>query len=424
MANKFEEEAVTAVEVVTVNRSPVALPNVRFMTVPFVANRFVVVTETAASEVIVPFVETSVSIVPFVAVRSVTKREEPVAFVKVVFWREVFPRTVRMPLTVAEVLKTKSAVDVPPANWIEFVVVLPAFVTVWRFGVVPVGQLVPLAKHTAMPPTKIAEEVTVFALKVLAFKEEPVAFVKLKVAIVPEVEVRVVIEPLMAVRVLMEAMFEVSESPVAEVKPKFEANKFVEVVLVPVAFTHVMFVRLRGAVRMRFAIVAVVALKIVEVDWAKEAFGANKFVIVEELLVRFVTEPFEALKFVTKRLTPVALAKRKFVMVPEEALKVVTPRVSMLAFVAKRFVVVTEVEVTFPRYAFQRWVESPKVKARSAAGRRFELTSPVMAKLVLVPFVIVVFWREVVPVAVRSAVVSPPKNWTVVVVKLPRAVTL
>ena len=202
-----------------------------------------------------------------------------------------------------------------------------------------------------------------------------------------------------------------------------EANRFVLVVFVPVAFTHVMFVRLSGAVRMRFAIVAVAALKIVEVDWANEAEGANRFVIVEEFEVRSVMEPVPAFRFVTKRLTPVALANRKLVIVPLEALNVVTPRVSMKAEEAKRFVVVTEVEVTFPRYAFQRWVASPSVKARSAAGRRFELIRPVMAKLVVVPFVIVVFWRLVVPVAVRSDVVRPPKNWTVVVVKLPRAVT-
>ena len=189
-----------------------------------------------------------------------------------------------------------------------------------------------------------------------------------------------------------------------------EAKRLVEVVFVPVAFTHVMFVRLSGAVRMRFAIVAVVALKIVEVDWAKDAFGANRLVIVEEFEVRFVMEPVPAFRFVTKRLTPVAFANRKFVIVPEEALNVVTPRVSMKALVAKRFVVVTEVEVTLPRYAFQRWVASPRVKARSAAGRRFELIAPVMAKFVVVPFVIVVFWREVVPVAVRSEVVRPPKN--------------
>ena len=167
-AKRFEEEAVTAVEVPTVRRSPVAFVNVRFVMVPLVAKRFVVVTEMADKLVIVPLEETKVSIVPLVAVRSETKSEDPVALVKVVFWRLVLPSTVRTPFTVALVLKTKSAVLVPPANWRAFVVVLPAFVTVWRFGVVPVGQLVPFAKHTAIPPTKMAEEVTVLAESVLA----------------------------------------------------------------------------------------------------------------------------------------------------------------------------------------------------------------------------------------------------------------
>lgn len=80
----------------------------------------------------------------------------------------MLPRTVRRPLTVAEVLKTKSAVLVPPANWMAFVVVLPAFVTVWRFGVVPVGQLVPEARHTATPLTNTAVEDTVVAWMVEA----------------------------------------------------------------------------------------------------------------------------------------------------------------------------------------------------------------------------------------------------------------
>lgn len=325
MANKFDEEAVTAVEVVTRSRSPVALPNVRFVMVPLVAKRFVVVTETAVTEVMVPFVETRLVTVPLSAVRSVTKSEEPVAFVKVVFWREERPLAVKMPLTVAEVLKTKSAVEVPPANWIEFVVVLPAFVTVWRLGVVPVGQLVPLARQTATPPTKIAEEVTVVAESVPAFNVVPVALEKLKVAMVPEVEVRFVTEPLIEVSVLIVAMFEVSESPVAEVKPKLLANKFVEVVLVPVAFTHVMFVRLSGAVRTRFAIVAVVALKMVEVENANDAFGAKRLVKVPLVEERFVTVPF-----VAKRLVVVTETAVREVMVPFVALNVVTPRVSMM----------------------------------------------------------------------------------------------
>jgi hypothetical protein len=104
-----------------------------------------------------------VSIVPLVAVRSETKRDEPVAFKNETFWRLLWPLAVKIPLTVAEVLKTKSAVEVPPANWMARVVVLPAFVTVWRFGVVPVGQLVPEARHTATPLTNTAVEDTVVA---------------------------------------------------------------------------------------------------------------------------------------------------------------------------------------------------------------------------------------------------------------------
>jgi hypothetical protein len=138
------------------------------VTVVEAAKRLVVVTEIAESDVIVPLVDTSVSIVPLVAVRSETNKEAPVAFVNRTFWRLDWPLAVKIPLTVAEVLKTKSAVEVPPANWMARVVVLPAFVTVWRFGVVPVGQLVPEARHTAIPLTNIAVEDTVVAWIVLA----------------------------------------------------------------------------------------------------------------------------------------------------------------------------------------------------------------------------------------------------------------
>ncbi len=240
---------------------------------------------------------------------------------------------------------------------------------------------------------------------------------------VPEVEVRVVIEPFTEVRVLMVAMFEVKESPVAFVKPKVVAKRFVEVVLVPVAFTQVILVRLRGEPRTKFVMVAVVAVRFAIEEDVNVAAGEKRFVMVEELLVKLLIDPVPALKFVTKRLVPVALANRKFVIVPEEALKVVTPRVSTKALVAKRLVVVTEVEVTFPRFAFQRLVAFPRENVRSAAGTRSELTAPVTAKLVVVPLLIVVFWREVVPVAVRSETVRPPNKVTLEVAKAPRFVT-
>jgi hypothetical protein len=240
---------------------------------------------------------------------------------------------------------------------------------------------------------------------------------------VPEVEVSVVIEPFTEVRVLMLAMFEVSESPVALVKPKVVAKRLVEVVLVPVAFTQVILVRLRGEPRTKFVMVAVVAVRLTIEEDVNVADGEKRFVIVEELLVKLLIDPVPALKFVTKRLVPVALANRKFVIVPEEALKVVTPSVSMKAFVAERFVVVTLRAVTSPRAAFQRLVRVPSENVRSAAGMRLELTRPVTAKLVVVPLLIVVFWREVVPVAVRSETVRPPNKVTLEVAKAPRLVT-
>jgi hypothetical protein len=245
----------------------------------------------------------------------------------------------------------------------------------------------------------------------------------LKVVIVPEVEVRVVIEPFTEVSVLILAIFEVKESPVAFVKPKVVAKRFVEVVFVPVAFTQVMFVRLSGEPSTKFVMVAVVAVRLAIVEEVKVAEGENRFVTVPEVEVKLLMVPASARKFVTKRLVPVALANRKFVMVPEEALKVVTPSVSMKALVADKFVVVTLLAVTSPNAAFQRLVSVPRVKARSAAGTRSEFTKFVTAKLVVVPFVIVVFWREVVPVAVRSETVSPPKSVTEEVAKLPRLVT-
>ena len=66
----------------------------------------------------------------------------------------------------------------------------------------------------------------------------------------------------------------------------------------------------------------------------------------------------------------------------------------------------------------------PRERVRSEEGTRFEVTKPERWKLVAVAFVNVVFWREVVPVAVRFEVESPPKRARVVVVKAPRLVTL
>jgi len=217
--------------------------------------------------------------------------EVPVAFVKVVFWSELVPFAIRRPLIVAVVLKTKSAVEVPPANWMAFVVVLPALVTVCRFGVVPVGQFVPFARHTNEPFTYSAVELTSEACKLV-----PVAFVKLSVATVPDVDWSVVIVPLRDTRLSITLYW---------------AYKLVEVVLVPVAFTHVISVRLSGPVRMRFVIVAVVALKVVAVAEP----------VIKELVVRFVMVEEEESRFVM--VPVVAESVRALIEVAE---RLVTPR--------------------------------------------------------------------------------------------------
>lgn len=81
-------------------------------------------------------------------------------------------------------------------------------------------QLMPFARHTAMPFTNIAVEVTVVAERVEAFKELPVALPKVRVPIVPALVLSVV--------------------PVAVVKPREPVKRLVEVtaarVLDPVTF--------------------------------------------------------------------------------------------------------------------------------------------------------------------------------------------
>ena len=69
-------------------------------------------------------------------------------FTVVLAGRMVAPRTINVLLTV------NNPVDVPPANWMVLVVVLPAFVTDWNVPLPPPpgGQFVPSARQTFFPP--------------------------------------------------------------------------------------------------------------------------------------------------------------------------------------------------------------------------------------------------------------------------------
>jgi hypothetical protein len=92
-----------------------------------------------------------------------------------------------------------------------------------------------------------------------------------------------------------------------------------------------------------------------------------------------------------RRLVPVAEVKERLVTVPDALM-----REAMEALVAERLVVVTEVPVAFVK--LMPWA----------------LVSPVTFN---VPATLSV------PVTLEEAATNPPKNWAVVVVKLPRAVT-
>jgi hypothetical protein len=104
--------------------------------------------ESAASSVGMREVETPPS-----TARPVVVTLEPWASVKEMDWKEEEPRTVRVEETDTVLPNTKAPVEVPPLKTIALVVVLPAFVTVWKSETVPDGQFVPSAKHGSFPLT-------------------------------------------------------------------------------------------------------------------------------------------------------------------------------------------------------------------------------------------------------------------------------
>ena len=69
----------------------------------------------------------------------------------------------------------------------------------------------------------------------------------------------------------------------------------------------------------------------------------------------------------------------------------VTERFVNWAFVAKRLVEVTDVEVTSPRFAFQRRAPEPREKVVSSDGMRSVSTNPRMPRFVVVVLVPVAF---------------------------------
>ena len=179
-----------------------------------------------------------------------------VTFARFAFQRFVFdPRAY-----VASVDGRKLFVDVPPLNWMAFVVVLPPFVTVWKSAETLDGQFVPFWRQTENPFTAIEEAKIDVPEAVLNPKyPDDVPFVKVRVG---------------AVSVVMFAV-----DPV-----KDWAYRLVEVVLVPVAFVQVNPLNADG--------VAPVIVSDETEMFVAVAFVAKKFVVVTVVAVTFAIVAF------------------------------------------------------------------------------------------------------------------------------------
>ena len=365
-----------------------------------------------------------------------------------------------------------------------FVVVFPEFVTVWKFGDVPDGQLVPFAKQTFWPFT-ISDEPDA----VPNVNEEPKSEVAVAAVAVRLEDVRFVIVPLVAKKLAPVADTKESEvtDPFVDVRfviPPLVAKRFVEVVFVPVAFVQVIPDTARGAVSVRFAIVAFVAAKLVANPFVVVAFVEVTFVktpvdgTVAPIVVPLI-EPPEIVAFdemsvgavrvlivperaftvvplaVAKLNDPVEvpLVKERFVMAPFVELRLV-----MVPFVVKKLVVVAFVPMEFVKRLFvaKRFVDVVFVPVALVQVRlanddgtveetvnddtvKFVMVALVAVRFVALLFVLVVFvttsdvpvalvnvvfWRFEVPVTVRFETVAPPYSVNVAVATEPRLVTV
>lgn len=252
---------------------------------------------------------------------------------------------------------------------------------------------------------------------------EPVAFVKLKPAMVPEVESKLVKFPDTMFNVVPFKVATVPEvndmvEPVAEptvkvetsplVARKFVAKRLVEVVLVPVALVQIKFASERAPVKLKFAIVALVATKLVVVAFVKTPVEGEVFpicvpLIDPPLMVAFEVVRFAMVLFWAFKVVPEAVAKPNHaVEVPFTVKRLVLFTFAMVPEVNDKVVPVTEPPVK----AFTvKFVILPLVAARL-----------VVVTLVPVPFTKVKPCNEVPPktvkveVTVEEAPTKPPKS--------------
>jgi hypothetical protein len=151
---KFEIVPLVAKRFVEVVLVPVALVHVSDAGLNDETNRFVKTPSVAERRLPVAFVNPSVVTVEDPAEKLPPNDSEvPVAFVNVNACKALNPAIVSVPVTLKLFVIANAPVDVPPANWIVFVVEFPALVTLWKFPVVEPGQFTPFERQTDWPWT-------------------------------------------------------------------------------------------------------------------------------------------------------------------------------------------------------------------------------------------------------------------------------
>jgi hypothetical protein len=196
------------------------------------------------------------------------------AFPAVRFCRVVYPRTVKVEVTV-ELDPTN-----PPNKERVEVALAPRAVTVAKVSVSAskyAGQFVPLERHTVRPFTnRDVVETTPEAYRLVVETLNPVALENRRVATLMRELFKVVIEPLVDWRLVVKRLVVVTLVPVAsenESVPPLMSDAF-NVVIVPVVAERTVVLR---AVVVAFVMMALVAPRLVAVAFVNVAFTPMTF---------------------------------------------------------------------------------------------------------------------------------------------------
>ena len=311
--------------------------------------------------------------VPLVKPKVVAVTEAPVTVVKLAFEANRFVLVVFVPLALVQLMVFKLSglvtVNVPIVALVAAKFVVVALVDV-TFVKTPVdGVMLPIAVLLIEPPLIVAfveeklGEVKLAKLPFSALTVVPEAVVNPNQVPVAPLNVKLSISPLMISVLVM----------VALVIVPFTANKFVLVVLVPVAFVQIILVKEEGVepVMATLVNVALVAVKLVAT-----LFAANMLVVVTEVEVTLVKTPVDGVVFPIG----VPLIEPPVITVFEEA------RLVIVAVVASKLVAVAFVKMAFTPFKSDTFKVAmlPEVTPKVVAVTEPAVTE-VAVKLAMIP---------------------------------------